>query len=94
MNIGERIRRDWVWIVITAIFGGAMIVNIGRNTLRAIHVKREINALKREAKQYRKQIEADSTIIEMLKYDDYLEKYAREKHNMQRANEDVYIIEE
>ncbi len=85
---------DWVWLLLTVVIGGAMVINIGRSVIRSIHITREINLLEHEAREYRQRIAADSALIEMLKYDDFLEKYAREKHNMQHPKEDVYIINE
>ena len=35
-----------------------------------------------------------STLLERLRYDDYLEEYARENYHMQRSDEHVYIIKE
>ena len=33
-------------------------------------------------------------LLERLRYDDYLEEYARENYHMQRSDEHVYIIKE
>ena len=57
-------------------------------------VKRQINALTREQSYYSEKIAQDSTLLERLKYDDYLEEYARENYHMQGRNEHVYIIRE
>ena len=43
---------------------------------------------------YSEKIAQDSTLLERLKYDDYLEEYARENYHMQGRNEHVYIIRE
>ena len=47
-----------------------------------------------EREFYRARIEQDSTLLERLRYDDYLEEYARENYHMQRSDEHVYIIKE
>ncbi len=94
MRFKELLIKDWGWLLVIVVIGSAIVINIGRSTIRSFQIQHEIRALEREANIYLKRIKADSTIIEMLKYDDYLEKYAREKHNMQRSSEDVYIIEE
>ena len=63
--------------------------------LRSISkIKRQINALEREREFYRARIEQDSTLLERLRYDDYLGYYARENYHMQRSEENVYIIKE
>lgn len=66
---------------------------LGKSLLTAVRSHIEIYRLNRQKREYMQQITADSTIIEQLKYEEYLEKYAREKYNMQRQNERVYIIE-
>ena len=65
-----------------------------QNFLHAVKIKRQINALNREREFYRARIEQDSTLLERLRYDDYLEEYARENYHMQRSDEHVYIIKE
>ena len=76
------------WIVATAVIVVFTVFVVGRNALHAVKIKRQINALTRE------QSAQDSTLLERLKYDDYLEEYARENYHMQGRNEHVYIIRE
>lgn len=76
-----------------AIFVLTAIV-VGRNALHGIRIKRQINALTRERASYRTRIEQDSTLLERLRYDDYLEEYAREHYRMQRRDEHIYILED
>ena len=78
------------WIVATAVIVVFTVFVVGRNALHAVKIKRQINALNRE----REKIAQDSTLLERLKYDDYLEEYARENYHMQGRNEHVYIIRE
>ncbi|WP_417016020.1 FtsB family cell division protein [Alistipes sp.] len=82
------------WIVLTAIIVVFSVFVIGRNALHAVKIKRQINALERQHEFYVGKIAQDSTLLERLRYDDYLEEYAREHYHMQRRNEDVYILEE
>ena len=65
-----------------------------RNLLHAIQIQRQISLLKQERDRYQLKIEQDSIFLEQLRYDDYLEEYAREKYRMQRPDEQVYIVEE
>ena len=88
-----RVSKKW-WIVVT---GAILVLSgliAGRNLLHAIRIKREIRALEREKRRYLEQIESDSTLLEQLRYDDYLEEYARERFRMQRRDEQVYIVKE
>ena len=57
-------------------------------------IKRQINALNREKARHEQKIARDSALLEQLRYDDYLEEYAREHYHMQRRDERVYLIEE
>ncbi len=82
------------WIAVTGIILLLTALVAGRNLLHAIRTKREIRALEREKQSYLEKIEQDSTLVEQLQYDDYLEEYARERFRMQRRDEQVYIVEE
>lgn len=82
------------WIVLTVAVAGFTSYVIGRNLLHIWNVSRDMAALNREAEGYRASIEADSTLLERLQYDDYLEEFAREQYNMLRPGEELYIIEE
>ncbi len=80
-------------LALTAVVMLFMLFTIGRNLVHALSIKIEISALEDNADNYRKQIQRDSTLLENLKYDDELERYAREHYRMQRRGERVYIVE-
>ena len=82
------------WIAATAAIVVFTVFMVGRNALHAVKIKRQINLLTREQAYYTKKIGQDSALLERLKYDDYLEEYARENYRMQRRNEHVYIMKE
>lgn len=67
---------------------------IGRTTLSIIRTYAAIHRLEVERDGYLQSIAEDSILIEHLRYDEYLEQYAREHYHMQRRNEHVYIIDE
>ena len=46
------------------------------------------------ARHYQQKITQDSTILENLKDDAFLERYAREHYLMKRQGETIYIIKE
>ncbi|OUN76410.1 septum formation initiator [Alistipes sp. An116] len=89
IRIGRRF-----WILLTAGIVVFSVFVIGRNALHAVKIKRQINGLERQYDFYVEKIAQDSTLLERLRYDDYLEEYAREHYHMQRRNEHVYILEE
>ncbi len=82
-----------LWLILTATAIGFTAYVVGRNLIHIWKTSRRLTTLREEGEKYRLQIEADSTLIEQLRYDDYLEEYARERFNMQRRGERVYIIE-
>ncbi len=67
---------------------------IGRTCLTIIRTYAAIHRLEAERDVYLQSIAEDSTLINRLRYDEYLEQYAREHYHMQRRDEHVYIIEE
>ena len=85
-------RRFWIAATATIVVITGFVV--ARNAVHAVKIKRQIGALERERRQYRERIARDSVLIERLRYDDYLEEYARERFHMQRRDEEVYLIEE
>ncbi len=80
-------------IAVVAIIMLFMLFIIGRNMIHALSIRGDIATLRSEAEFYREHIKADSTLLDELKYDDKLEKYAREHYRMQRVGERVYIME-
>lgn len=80
------------WILSTGIVVLFMLVFVGQNLLHVWELKRDIARLEEEEEQYREKITRDSTLVEQLNYDDYLEEYAREQYGMQRKEEEVFII--
>ena len=82
-----------LWLVLTCVVVGFTAYVVVRNLIHIHKSSRRLSALRSEAEEYRRQIDADSTLIEQLRYDDYLEAYARERFQMQRRDEKVYIME-
>lgn len=82
-----------LWVILTCIIVGFTAYVVLRNLVHIWKSSRRLSALREEGAEYRQQIEADSTLIEQLRYDDYLEAYARERFQMQRRGEKVYILE-
>ena len=73
-----------------------IIVFLDENSLiqRQKH-QQEISTLKAEIERYRQQFEEDTRKLkELTSNPEAMEKIAREKYLMRRANEDVFIFEE
>ena len=88
IQLGERF-----WITLTTMIILFTLFFIGRNLVTSVKILRRINQLEREKKIYEKRIAEDSTLLDQLQYDEYLEQYAREHYHMQRKNEDVFIMQ-
>ncbi len=73
-----------------------IIVFLDENSLiqRAKH-RNEINTLTEEIEKYRKQFQEDTERLkELTANPEAMEKIAREKYLMKKANEDIFIFEE
>lgn len=82
------------WIGATLFIVAFTLFIVGRNVVHAIRIQRQINALIRQQEALRVRIDADSTLLEQLRYDEYLEEFAREHFRMRRSDDYVYIVEE
>lgn len=82
-----------VWIAVSMVFVLVTGYVIIRNVVVIADYRIKISRLQREKAAYQRSITADSILIEQLKYDDNLEKFARERYRMHRADEDVFITE-
>lgn len=88
-QLGKRLWQTATLLIV--VFTLSVVV---RNVAHAIRIKRQINALEREAAAWEARIAADSILLEQLEYDEYLEAYAREHFRMQYPDDRVYIVEE
>lgn len=59
-----------------------------------LRTKKEIDDIRRKKAYYQEKIRDDSTLLENLKDDAFLERYAREHFLMKRPGEQIYVIRE
>lgn len=83
----------YFWRGLTVVIFLYTAVMTVRNLFVVFSVKKRISRLEERYDLYRGRIDQDGTLLENLKYDEYLEQYAREKFHMQRDNEYIYIVE-
>lgn len=81
------------WSIVTLVISMVMIMTIGRNALHSVVITAQIAELESECEHYRSEIKRDSSILERLKDDDELMRYARERYYMRRKGEDLFIYE-
>ena len=84
----------YLWLGLTAVIFIYTAVVIVRNLVVIVRVNSRISNLEEQYDLYRSRVDQDSTLLEQLKYDEYLEQFAREKFHMQRADEHIYIVED
>ncbi len=80
----------YITIAVLAILG---IILIGHPASSIVSSLVEMNDLRKRKALYEDSIRRDSLLIENLKNDEFLERYAREKYFMKGQNEDLFIVE-
>ena len=90
----KRSLSKYLWLGLTAVIFIYTAVVIVRNLIVIVRVNSRISHLEEQYDLYRSRVDQDSTLLEQLKYDEYLEQFAREKFHMQRADEHIYIVED
>lgn len=87
------VRRNKYVVVLVAFL--LIIVVLDQNSLlRRMSQKREMKALQEEIDDYKRQIREGEALLETLESDSMLlEQIARERYNMSRSDEDVFIME-
>jgi cell division protein FtsB len=90
----KRSLSKYLWLGLTAVIFIYTAVVIVRNLIVIVRVNSRISTLEEQYDLYRSRVDQDSTLLEQLKYDEYLEQFAREKFHMQRADEHIYIVED
>ena len=103
MKIGKKVGKNiektiskgkkYAWRITLASVILLGVILISRPLYSIIRTSIEIKELNREKAIYKNSIRRDSTLIENLKNDEFLEQYAREKYLMQGKNEQVFIVE-
>lgn len=90
--IGKFFKDRRLWLISIVVFGLLIVVFDKNNLIEAWRLKQKINALEVQETYYRQKIAEDSTVLENLKDDRYLEQYAREHYLMKRKEETIYLI--
>lgn len=80
-------------MLVTMIFVVMVLFLSDLTLLDLIRTNRSVRRLRGEIERYSNQAEQDSLFIKQLLDDEFLEKYAREKHLMHADGEEVYIVE-
>ena len=90
--VGKFFKDRRLWLISIVGFGLLIGVVDKNNLIEAWRLKQKINALEVQETYYRQKIAEDSTVLENLKNDRYLEQYAREHYLMKRKEETIYLV--
>ncbi len=82
-----------IFILIVVLFAIWMLFFDANSYLIHKELNTEINELEAEKEYYNKEIQKDKKAIKELSNDLGVEKLAREKYYMKKANEEIFIIE-
>ena len=92
-RLKERIKKYWHWGVVTLVFLLLLLFKSDLTLVGLFRTQASVKRLRGEIERYQEQIAADSIFMERLKDDEFLEKYAREKHLMHSKDEQLFIVE-
>ena len=88
----SRINKYWL---VTILFLGLTFTAGDSNLYKRYVYIKKIQELEKEIKQYKEEIEINTTKLNELRTDkEGLERFAREEYLMKKADEDVFIIKE
>ena len=92
MILGKFFKERRLRIITIAVFILVITVFDKNNLIEAWRLKQKINELEAQKDYYQNKITEDSTILENLKDDRFLEQYAREHYLMKREDETIYLL--
>lgn len=81
------------YLLISLLFAVWMLFLDNYSYMDQRQLNKQIDELQDNKKYYQDEIKKDNQSIKLLKNQDQVEKYAREKYYMKRENEDIYIFE-
>jgi cell division protein FtsB len=81
------------YLLISLLFGVWMLFLDNYSYMDQRQINNQIDELQDNKKYYQDEIRKDKENIKLLKNQDQVEKYAREKYHMKKDSEDVFIIE-
>ncbi len=81
------------YLLISLLFGVWMLFLDNYSYMDQRQINNQIDELQENKKYYQDEIRKDNQSIKLLKNQDQVEKYAREKYYMKKDSEDIYIIE-
>ena len=93
-SVNKFLKDRRLWMISIIIFILLITVFDKNNLIEVWKLNQQLNELESQSDYYQQKITQDSTILENLKDDAFLERYAREHYLMKRRGETIYIIKE
>ena len=93
-SVNKFLKDRRLWMISIIIFILLITVFDKNNLIEVWKLNHQLNELESQRDYYQQKITQDSTILENLKDDTFLERYAREHYLMKRQGETIYIIKE
>jgi len=93
-SVNKFLKDRRLWMISIIIFILLITVFDKNNLIEVWKLNQQLNELESQRDYYQQKITQDSTILENLKDDVFLERYAREHYLMKRQGETIYIIKE
>lgn len=90
--LGKFFKDRRLWLISIVVFILLILVFDKNNLIEAWRLKQKINDLEVQKAYYQQKITVDSTILENLKDDRFLEQFAREHYLMKRKEETIYLM--
>ena len=81
------------YLLILLLFGTWMLFLDNYSYMDQRVLNKQIDEFQNNKKYYQDEIRKDKENIKLLKNQDQVEKYAREKYYMKKDSEDIYIVE-
>jgi len=94
IEIRKILKERRFWMIATAVFILLIALFDQNNLLNRYRLKQQIRELEQQKTYYLQRIAEDSTLIEMLRNNAFLEQYAREHYLMKKQGEELYVIPE
>lgn len=92
-SVNKFLKDRRLWMISIIIFILLITVFDKNNLIEVWKLNQQLNELESQRDYYQQKITQDSTILENLKDDVFLERYAREHYLMKRQGETIYIMQ-
>ena len=86
--------KNKLWVITTVVFLVLITFLDSSSVLDKVQLNIDIEKLRVQKSYYLERIVEDSITMEMMKDNNYLERYGRERYFMRKKGEIIYIIEE